>query len=284
MSIVQSRRAAAPDRCLSCPVSHLGLCSWFDSATSANIANRTTMTHFARGTPILIQGEPEARVGVIVSGLAKVVLVEETGEEHLLQLLHPGVLVGDPFATESPFSVEAATDVDLCWLPSSILASAIRQFPAAYRCQLDATTRQANELRFAHVALRGRNALERLAHWILLQIPDDVPSPPQRLQIVLSRRDLASLLEMTVETLCRSLHQLEDRKAIRLLTPETLDVIDRDRLRVLARGKDDRLHDTLLQKGWEWGARPMPARPRLSVVKPVGPAPKAAERQHDPGQ
>ena len=268
MTFAHPRRATAPERCHNCAVRAVGLCNWFDATGNSLIASRTIQTRFAQGAPILIQGEPVERVGVILSGLAKLVLVDERGDEHLIQLLHAGELVGDPFQSENVFSVEAATELELCWLRPAVLADAIGQCPAAYRCHLEATTRQANELKFSQVASRGRNAVQRLAYWIFVQLPDRTAPGPLRLQIVLTRRDLASLLEMTVETLCRALHQLEQRQAIHLETPEILEITSREKLRAIGRGDDDRLRATLLEPGWEWGARTLPSRPRLAVVAP----------------
>lgn len=263
---MSSGQAALPDRCHTCQVRSSGLCSWFDVSSCADIARRTVHSRFERGDPILIQGEAITRVGIITSGLAKVVMMDECGEEHLVQLLHSGELVGDPLGSESALGVEAATDVELCWLSPAVLAAAIRQCPGAYRCQLDATVRQANELRFAQLALRGRNSLQRLAHWIHVQIPADPPPSPLRLRILLSRRDLASLLEMTVETLCRVLHQLEERGAITLVTPELIEVKDRVKLRLVGRAQEDRLQEALLRDGWEWGAKAMPPSPWLTTA------------------
>lgn len=256
MSVTQMTRSSSPDRCRSCQVRDRGFCSWFDGEESRGIITRTSQTRFSPGTPILIQGDPASRVGIVMSGLVKIVLNDEDGGEHVIQLLHAGELVGDPFAAECGYSWQAATEVELCWVPTPALAAAIRRCPAALRCQLDATMRLVQEQRFAQVALRGRNALQRVAHWLFLQVPDEATAAPVRLRILLTRRDLASLLEMTVETLCRALHQLEDRGAIRLAAPDLVDLRDQARLKALGRGgQKDRLQEALLQEGWEWGAR-----------------------------
>lgn len=264
----------APSRCTTCSVRHLGLCSWFDAKTAPAIAARASQTKFRAGTPILIQGQPATRVGVILSGLVKIVLAGEDGDEQLIQLLHAGEIVGDLTAKEWPFSWEAATDAELCWLPQATLAGAINACPAAYRSQQDATMRILQEQRFAQVALRGRNALQRLAHWLFLQIPAGADLAPVRLRIILTRRDLASLLEMTAETLCRSLHQLEARGAIRLPLPDLVEVLDRARLKDLGLGSEDRLQETLLHEGWEWGARALGPRPK-GPYRPLDATPAA---------
>lgn len=260
MTVTQMPHVSSTDRCRTCAVRHLGFCSWFDTNHNRDIAQKTRRTVFASGTAILDQGEPAHRVGIILSGLVKIVLIDEEGTEHLIQLLHAGELVGDPFTAESACSWQAATDCELCWMPSVTLSSAIRDCPEAYRRQLEATMGLVQEQRFAQIALRGRNSLQRVAHWLFLQIPPDAAPVPVRLRIVLTRRDLASLLEMTVETLCRALHQLEERGAIRLASPELVDLCDRALLKRLARGHDDPMQQSLLREGWEWGARPVGMR------------------------
>lgn len=283
MPTAVSRHSATPNRCISCPVCDIGLCSWFDDTSATEVARRARQTRFAQGSSILVQGEAMTRVGVIISGLAKVVLVDEGGGEHLLQLLHAGELVGDPFASECAFSVDAATDTELCWLSPALLITAMQQDSGAYHSQLEATTRQANELRFAQAALRGRNAQQRLANWLYLQLPEASTPKPLRLRILLSRRDLASLLDMTVETLCRVLHQIEERGAIRLISPELVEIKDRARLRVLARGQDDRLQETLLRAGWEWGAKPVAPSPWLAgLARHTAAKSRMARPENDP--
>lgn len=279
MSIAHFARETSQSRCNTCQVRHLGFCSWFEGEDAKGIVTRTSQTRFEAGSTILMQDEPASRAGIIMSGLVKIVLNDEDGGEHVIQLLHAGELVGDPFAEESSFSWQAATDVELCWVPTSVLASAIRRCPAALHCQLDATMRQVQEQRFAQVALRGRNAMQRVAHWLFLQVPTDATEAPVRLRILLTRRDLASLLEMTIETLCRSLHQLEHKGAIRLATPDLIELRDRGRLKLLGRASEDRLQETLLQEGWEWGAKPVSGSARPALLRPPVSSPQVTEAE-----
>jgi CRP-like cAMP-binding protein len=256
MNISKQSFAATRGCASSCPVRQFGLCNWFESPTSGEIAARCTQTQFAPGAPILSQGEEANRVGIIQQGLVKIVLNDTNGEEHLIQLLYPGEMVGDPFATDSAFSWQAATQTSLCWMPRSALAEAIRTSPMASRRHGEATKRLLQEHHFAQAALRSRNAVQKVAHWLFLQMPVRRGPGNVRMRLVLCRRDLASLLEMTVETLCRSLQQLQGRRAICLLAPDLVEICDPARLRLLAKGYDDeRLQETLLAEGWEWGAR-----------------------------
>lgn len=269
MSISKQSFSATRGCAASCPVQKYGLCSWFEEPLSGDIAARSTQTQFAPGAAILTQGEKAQRVGIIRSGLVKIVLNDTNGEEHLIQLLYPGEMVGDPFATECAFSWQAATATSLCWMAPAVLAEAIRKSPQASRRHSEATKRLLQEQHFAQAALRSRNAVQKVAHWLFLQMPAQPGPGHVRLRLVLCRRDLASLLEMTVETLCRSLQQLQGRRAINLLAPDLVEICDPTRLRLLAKGYgDDRLQETLLAEGWEWGARPL--RPALTARPPTG--------------
>ena len=80
---------------------------------------------------------------------------------------------------------------------------------------------------------------------------------------------LASLLEMTVETLCRALHLIEERGAIRLVTPDIVEVLNPRRPCLLGRGQDGRLQGRLLHKGWKWGACPLRTRPMVPALPNV---------------
>lgn len=272
MNISKQSFSATRACAASCPVRQYGLCSWFEDPISDEIAARSTQSQFVPGAQILRQGEAASRVGIIQTGLVKIVLNDTNGEEHVIQLLYPGEMVGDPFATDCAFSWQAATQTSLCWMPRGPLAEAIRKSPVASQHYSEATNRLLHEHHFAQAALRSRNAVQKVAHWLFLQIPARRGPGNVRMRLVLCRRDLASLLEMTVETLCRSLQQLQGRRAILLLAPDLVEICDPTRLRFLAKGYDDeRLQETLLAKGWEWGARAL--GPKLTARPTSDPRP-----------
>ncbi|MEY3532562.1 MAG: hypothetical protein RI979_586 [Pseudomonadota bacterium] len=127
MNISKQTFAATRGCAASCPVQQAGLCSWFEAPLSDEIAARSTQSQFAPGVPILRQGEAANRVGIIQTGLVKIVLNDTNGEEHLIQLLYPGEMVGDPFTIDSAFSWQAATQTSLCWMPRGLLVIARRQ-------------------------------------------------------------------------------------------------------------------------------------------------------------
>lgn len=241
--------------CPDCPAARSGPCQWLDSGLRDSMAAVSSNRSFSQGETILPGGQVSPWIGVVLSGLVKITTLDEQGNEHVLQLLHPGAMVGDPFGAAAAFSYDAATDTRLCLTPRSAMKEVFDRNPDAYAAHLRIAMRQQLEHHFAQLALRGRNSLQRVAYWISTQTPASGIDRVLSVRILLSRRDLASLLEMTVETLSRNLHQLADRGLIRIVTPDRLEIVDAARLRLLARDQDARLKDSLLRHGWEWGAR-----------------------------
>ncbi len=231
--------------CASCAAHDFGLCGMLGDACSSLLSPRCHQTRYKRGDELALQGELTDRIGIISSGLVKVVLMTADGEHHILQLLKPGHIVGDPCKAENAFSWEAATSARICWVNRATLNALIRDEPQIYRAYLAITAQQLEEHRLWAASMRGRNTLQRIAFWIVQQLPDARDGAKATVRIPLTRRDLASLLDMTVETLCRGLHQLADRNAICLLTPEEIDVVDMTKLRLFGRCGEDRVHEVL---------------------------------------
>ncbi|MBF9029961.1 helix-turn-helix domain-containing protein [Rhodobacterales bacterium HKCCE3408] len=248
-------RPAALDRCADCPGKCFGPCAVMTAEIGQKVAQRSAAARYTRGAELLAQGEPVTRIGIVTSGLIKIAMVDEHGNDRVLQLLHAGEIVGTPAGGDSDFSYQAATDAEICWIALPALDTILQEEPAAYRGFLDTVLGQLREQHLSTVAMRGRNTLERVAYWLVLQMPRNRPEGAAHVRILLSRRDLASLLDMTVETLCRVLHQLDETGALTILSPEEVLVTDLPHLRALARDHDEAIRAALSRDGWEWGAR-----------------------------
>jgi len=245
MSFAAHALKSASEICVSCAARNHGFCGMLDGSCLGLIAGRSQPAHYKRSAEILLQGEETDRIGIVRSGLVKVVLLTEDGDHQVLQVLKPRQIVGDPCKTWNAFSWEAATAADICWIQRPTLNLIMKDHPQVYRAYLDVIARQLEEHRLWAASMRGRNTVQRIAFWIFQQVPDIRDGGAATIHIALTRRDLASLLDMTVETLCRGLYQLSDRDAIRLVTPETIEVLNNIKLRLLARCGDGRVSNVL---------------------------------------
>lgn len=254
--------------CLNCNVGEAGPCGTFPAEIRSRIAAASLPRQFAQGATILPGGRRATRVGIILSGLVKVTSLDEHGNEHLLQLLHPGEFVGDPFGGDLPFSCEAATDVALCMMPSAVFSEALDSDPGACVAHLRWMLHQQSEQRCFNLAMRARSSLERLAYWIAAQAPFGTADRVISIRILLSRRDLASLLDCTTETLSRGLHRLQDMGLIKLVTAERIEIRDPDGLGRTAGPQEGPCAALLQMRAREWGAKPINL-PRIHLSRRV---------------
>lgn len=223
------------ERCQSCAATKNGFCGYLDATSLAKFAVRCHRTAYSQGSEIAGQGEEIDKVGVIASGLVKLATITESGDEFVLQILHEGQIAGAPGEGGDGFALEAATDVSICWVPRAAWDAFLCEKPPHFQAYTSSLTAQCDETRKFIMGMRGRNTVQRLASWLLDQCKETGCEEKPCLRVPLSRRDLASLLDMTVETLCRAVHQLDDRKAIRLLASDLFEITDIVKLRVLAK-------------------------------------------------
>ena len=77
-----------------------------------------------------------------------------------------------------------------------------------------------------HMLVLGRkSACERLS-WFLMDMSERIPAP-NRIELPMSRQDIADYLGLTIETVSRTMTQLQDEEVIDL--PSCRQVLMRDR-------------------------------------------------------
>ena len=207
-----------------------------DEHAARDLAATTLVVHYRVGATILAQGEPADRIGMISSGTVKVVDMTEDGTAHLLCLLAPGDIVGDITTIENQFAWEAATDVTMCMLTLASFERLLSDHISFQRSYLAATLRQLAKERLWASSMRSKGAMQRVAALLFAQLPQDDCAAETLLPMALSRRDIAALLNMSVETLCRALHQMKDAGTIRMLKPDLLVVQRPEMLLAIAKG------------------------------------------------
>ena len=245
MNVTTNALQSVPNSCASCAARFQGFCDLLNGTCATAFLAKSEQTQHKRGEDLLLQGERTEKIGIIASGLVEVVLLTEEGEHLILQMLKPGEIVGDLCKTVNTFSWEAATPVRICWINRAKLDGMMRDEPDLYRAYLEVIARQLDTHRVWVAAMRGRNTMQRIAFWVLHQMPDVRNGQNTTVKIALTRRDLASFLDMTVETLCRGLYQLADHDAVRILNPELIEVTNTAKLRLLARCADIRVSAAL---------------------------------------
>lgn len=189
------------------------------------VASFARPTRLARGELLHLAGDDVGRLFVVHTGSVKLVRVAPSGRERLLRLAEPGDVVGEhSFLTgEAPeYYAEATEDAQLCVFRHADLAGLVAEFPAiALEMMRSLSARLADSERL--LGLGAADVPARLAAY-LLTLPY-LPGPGTRVRLPLAKKDVASYLGTTPESLSRALTRLQQSGAV---TPSgetlTLDV------------------------------------------------------------
>ena len=186
---------------------------------------------------VFSEGNPATGLYLICHGSVKLYHSDRFGREHILEVAHPGAVLGElptDGAQALSVSAESVTDSQLCFLPRDRLTQFLQRYPqtgvrllGALSSELAAARRKVRDL-----ALKG--AESRLAD-LLLQLArtNGGVSSGYRLRLGYTRRELADMIGVSTETAIRLLAKLKKKRIVRI---ERRDVVlaDVDRLTQVA--------------------------------------------------
>jgi CRP-like cAMP-binding protein len=161
-----------------------------------------------KGETIFGEGDPSDFLLTVLTGRVKVVKLQPSGKEVILEIFGPGDPVGAVVAYEGrPYPASAiALDRTSCLLVRrAALFGLLEKHPSLVRGLLSAFTRRIVELAQRIPEVAGARVETRFAH-LFLKLADRVGRPRGAsvfIPMVLSRQELADLTGTTIETCIR---------------------------------------------------------------------------------
>ncbi len=187
---------------------------------------------YGRNEEIYGEGEPATCAYRVLSGVVRTCRILADGRRQIAEFFLPGDVFGLQAGEDHSTSAEAVSDCEVV---------ALRRSQLGERAMTDASTAQklwALSLHHLgrseeHMLVLGRKgAAERLA-WFLLDMSDRIPAP-RTVELPMSRQDIADFLGLTIETVSRTMTQLQDESLIELASCRTVVLRDREALADLA--------------------------------------------------
>ncbi len=183
-------------------------------------------------------------IGCVQSGIFRIQRTLADGREHIVGLLVEGDTFGRAFDGAAEFSIEAATDAEICAFPRAEFEALLTRSPDLERAVMLAITNELDRAREWLIILSNQKIAGRIAGFLLLMCSrfrdiDHILQPgPQGIEvkIPISRADLAHLLGTRPESISRSLHSLNDQRVIDILEPNRILIRD---TKALARVADE---------------------------------------------
>ena len=220
-------------KCANCAIYNSTVCSAASSEALAQLNRIAHQRSYPRGSIIQAQGESSHLVGNVVDGVVKLTSASVNGDEHIVGLLFPSDFFGRPFAEESRFSYEAATDVTLCLMNKPGFERFLTDHPAVEHEMLKAKLDELDSVREWAAITNGHTTMQRVATLLYVfsrrsknQHLKEGTCDSHIVHVPLSRRDIADYLGTTPETLSRNIQTMARSKVIRIINAKHFELLD----------------------------------------------------------
>ncbi|WP_055046676.1 Crp/Fnr family transcriptional regulator [Devosia sp. A16] len=227
---------ATPSSCRHCKVRHQGLCEVLGPAELARLAGQARRTRHGAGETLTIESG-EVGYANVTSGAIKLSRVLRDGRQQLVGLQFSPDLLGRLFSSESPLSAEAATEVELCRIPRSVLERLVADNDRIKLRLLSQSLRDLDDAREWMVTLGRKTAAERVASLLLLvarRIGVADADGRQTLALPIGRADMADFLGLTLETVSRQMSRLRHEGVISVRGHRCVVILNRTALEARA--------------------------------------------------
>lgn len=235
---MSTTRAHSGDTCVSRVPIFAGL-----SATEQDaVAERAVPTRVDKGEVLYRAGQPISQLMVVHHGRIRISRYGPDGHEQLIRVLGPGDFTGEAafLAGERPDHwATAMAPSQLCVFRHDDLAGLVAEHPSIGLGILTTISRRLTEAEGRLTALVSADVDVRLADY-LLDLPSRQVDGVVRVHLPLAKKDIASLLGTTPETLSRTLARLASDGLIALHGVRDVDLIHPEELVELAAGRQAR--------------------------------------------
>lgn len=182
---------------------------------------------FRKGQSIYRAGDPSDSLYILGSGRVRIFRLSESGKEQLLRIMKPGDFMGElALFSESIHEefADAMEPTDMCILKRDRFQKILLEYPSVSLRMLSEFSRRLEESERKSARIATETVEARIALYLL----DLYEESGKKLRVTLpmSKKDLASYLGTTPETISRRLTDMEDSGLIRQHTNKTIEIVD----------------------------------------------------------
>lgn len=179
---------------------------------------------FDRNKTIFSEGEEASHVYKVVSGGVRLCKMMQDGRRQIAEFALPGDYFGLDWLGEHALTAEALTDTaTICYARSRL--DRLGDEDRAVRTELYATLRHDLWAAQNHLVILGRqSARERVASFLVQLIERRKSADRSKLDVPMTRQDIADYLGLTIETVCRVLTALKRDGVIDIPSRHTITV------------------------------------------------------------
>ncbi len=195
------------------------------------IMHVTSSKSFKKGETIYSDGDASDSLYIVSRGKIRIYRLSESGKEQLVRILSPGDFTGELAlfreAIHSSYA-EAMLDSAVCMITRPALQAFLLKFPSISLKILSEFSNRLNTSETQATRLATEKAETRIASFLVECLED--PAKSMIVELPMTKKDMASYLGTTPETISRKLAELEDAGYIRQKTSKKIEILDFDSL------------------------------------------------------
>jgi CRP/FNR family nitrogen fixation transcriptional regulator len=169
---------------------------------------------YERNVEIFGEGEPAEYVYRVIEGAVRTYKVLQDGRRQVSSFVLPGDIFGLQVDGQHRFTAEAIADSTVLVVKRSTLLSLAARDAEFGRKLWTATAKELAHVQELMMTLGRKTAQERVAGFLLEMA--ERGSQPNVVDLPMSRRDIADYLGLTIETVSRTITQIQSAAAIAL--------------------------------------------------------------------
>src|SRR5665648_765877 len=189
-------------------------------------------THLKAGETAYRADDDLSQLMVLHTGRLKIFRLSADGSEQLIRVLGPGDFTGETsvFTGQRPDDYASALDeCQLCVFRHDDLEGLIRKHPEIGLRMLATVSERLSDTEHRLNSLTSRDVESRLADY-LLGLPSTWPGDVATVTLPLAKKDVASLLDTSPESLSRALSSLATQGLIVIGTGRSVSIMHPDQL------------------------------------------------------
>lgn len=197
------------------------------------IAEKARTNHYRKGEFLFRSQEREGALYIVNRGKVHIYRLSESGKEQLIRILNPGDFTGEwtlfnPDALHEEYA-EATRDTSVCMIQQKDIQVFLEEYPAVSLKLLAEMSRRLehSERQTAQVAVE--HVVTRLILFLVENIESEMNNSPI-ITLPMAKKDIASYLGTTPETISRKFAELEEEGLIQQLPEKKIKIHDVDDL------------------------------------------------------
>lgn len=226
--------------CATCIVRNRAICASLNPAELAALGKMGRRQKVRQGQTLLWEGDGAPVVANVLEGVLKLVVSAADGREQIVGVVFPSDFIGRPFGKESPYSVTAMTDAEVCIFNRNNFDDFAGNHPDLQQKLLRRTLDELDRARHWMMLLGRKTASEKVASF-LLEMSERLSGQGcesggtrSGFELPFGRQQIADILGLTIETTSRQLTKMRADGVVDLPSRREIVINDREAMEAMA--------------------------------------------------